>query len=38
VFIIIDGTAYWYREFPYEQKLTKHIAEEDYFKSITSFP
>ena len=34
---IKDGTAYWYRDFPYESIMTKYIDNQGYFKSTTKF-
>lgn len=36
-FLIKDGTAYWYRDFPYEDNLSRYIDEEGYWKSTTRF-
>ena len=36
-FLIKDGTAYWYRDFPYEQILARYIDEGRYVNSTTHF-
>ena len=37
-FVIRDGFAYWYRDFPYESHLESYIDEGKHYKSTTSFP
>ena len=36
-FYIIDGVAYWYRDFPHADKLLTYIDEERFYNSTTSF-
>ena len=36
-FLVKNGTAYWYRDFPYEKNMKEYIENEGYYKSTTSF-
>ena len=36
-FLIKDGTAYWYRDFPYAENLERYIENGAYSNSTTSF-
>ena len=36
-FFIKDGQAYWYRDFPYEENLSRYIEQAGYRNSTTSF-
>ena len=36
-FLIKDGMAYWYRDFPYENILKSYIDEGKFVNSTTSF-